>query len=79
VKYNKKKVFVGGVAMKNWWYWSFSALFYGFIIITRGLFSSYKLEGEHPGSFNESLLNIWWGCILLLLVLLFLKWKSEKG
>lgn len=65
--------------MKNWWYWLFSAILGGFILITRGLFSSYKLEGESPGSLNESLLNLWWGCIIILGVLLFLKWKSEKG
>ncbi|MGE7925787.1 hypothetical protein ACQKND_21725 [Viridibacillus arvi] len=47
--------------MKRWWYWLFSTILFGFILITQGLFSSYKLEGEHPGSLNESLLGIWWG------------------
>ncbi|MGG0666868.1 hypothetical protein ABE042_22600 [Viridibacillus arvi] len=65
--------------MKRWWYWLFSAILFGFILITQGLFSSYKLEGEHPGSLNESLLSIWWGCIAILVVLLFIKRISEKG
>lgn len=65
--------------MKRWWYWLFSATLFGFILITRGLFSSYQLEGEHPGSLNESLLSIWWGFIAVLGILLFLKWISEKG
>ncbi|GGF92367.1 hypothetical protein GCM10010913_12410 [Paenibacillus aceti] len=36
------------------------------------------LEGERPSSLDELLLSIWWGCIAALVVLLFLKWKSEK-
>ena len=65
--------------MRRWWYWLFSAVLFGFILITRGLFSSYQLEGEQQGSLNESLLSIWWGCIVVLVVLLFLKRISEKG
>lgn len=64
--------------MKRWWYWLFSAVLFGFILITRGLFTSYKMEGEQPGSLNEFLLNTWWGFIVILLVLLFLKRISEK-
>ena len=65
--------------MRRWWYWLFSAVLFGFILITRGLFTSYQLEGEQPGSLNEFLLSIWWGCIVVLVVLLFLKRISEKG
>ncbi len=64
--------------LKDWWYWLFHAIFLGFILITLTLFSAYKLEGEYPGTLNESLLNIWWGSVLILLMLLFLKRKSEK-
>ncbi|MDW0115584.1 hypothetical protein QTL97_01355 [Sporosarcina thermotolerans] len=65
--------------MKRWWYWLFTAVFCGFILITQGLFSSYKLEGEQPGSLNEFLLSTWWGFIAILVVLLSLKRMSEKG
>ena len=65
--------------MKRWWYWLFSATLLGFILISRGLFSSYQLEGEQPGALNESLLSIWWGFIVVLEVLLVLKWISEIG
>ena len=72
-------ILLGYVAMKLLWYWLFSAVLFGFILITRGLFSSYKMEGEQSGSLNESLLIIWWGSIAILVVLLFIKRISEKG
>jgi hypothetical protein len=72
-------ILLGYVAMKLLWYWLFSAVLFGFILITRGLFSSYKMEGEQPGSLSESLLSIWWGFIAILVVLLFIKRISEKG